>query len=127
MHHRRGVLALKLTDATDIAGGHAVRLGRADIAELAFAQLARDFWLKQIVGACRPAAQVCVVDFGELEPGAREAAVFNSGMAAITTLAMTLKQGDRVLLADDVYGGTYRLFSKVLIDLGISFERVAWR
>ena len=49
---------------------------------------------------------------------------FGSGMGAITTLAMTLKQGDRVLLADDVYGGTYRLFAKVLGDLGISFERV---
>jgi len=45
-------------------------------------------------------------------------------MGAITTLAMTLKQGDRVLLADDVYGGTYRLFARVLGDLGISFERV---
>ena len=49
---------------------------------------------------------------------------FASGMAAITTLAMTLRQGDRVLLADDVYGGTYRLFAKVLVDLGIGFERV---
>ena len=56
--------------------------------------------------------------------GAKHSLTFGSGMAAITTLAMTLKQGDRVLLADDVYGGTYRLFSKVLIDLGISFERV---
>lgn len=49
---------------------------------------------------------------------------FGSGMGAITTLAMTLKQGDRVLLADDVYGGTYRLFAKVLADLGLSFEMV---
>ena len=56
--------------------------------------------------------------------GARYSLSFASGMAAITTLAMTLKQGDRVLLADDVYGGTYRLFSKVLLDMGISFERV---
>ena len=56
--------------------------------------------------------------------GAKHSLSFASGMAAITTLAMTLKQGDRVLLADDVYGGTYRLFSKVLLDMGISFERV---
>jgi len=56
--------------------------------------------------------------------GSKQSLTFGSGMGAITTLAMTLKQGDRVLLADDVYGGTYRLFAKVLADLGISFERV---
>lgn len=56
--------------------------------------------------------------------GARHGIAFASGMAAITTLAMTLKQGDRVLFADDVYGGTFRLFSKVLNDLGISYARV---
>src|SRR5687767_4322540 len=56
--------------------------------------------------------------------GAKHSLAFASGMAAITTLAMTLEQGDRVLLADDVYGGTYRLFAKVMTDLGISFERV---
>ena len=56
--------------------------------------------------------------------GSKHSLAFASGMAAITTLAMTLKQGDRVLLADDVYGGTYRLFAKVLVDLGITFERV---
>ena len=56
--------------------------------------------------------------------GSKHSLTFGSGMGAITTLAMTLKQGDRVLLADDVYGGTYRLFAKVLVDLGISFERV---
>ena len=56
--------------------------------------------------------------------GSKHSLAFGSGMAAITTLAMTLKQGDRVLLADDVYGGTYRLFAKVLADLGISFDRV---
>ena len=56
--------------------------------------------------------------------GSKHSLAFASGMAAITTLAMTLEQGDRVLLADDVYGGTYRLFAKVLVDLGIDFERV---
>lgn len=56
--------------------------------------------------------------------GARHAAAFSSGMAAITTLAMTLKTGQRVLIPDDVYGGTYRLFARVLRDLGISFDTV---
>jgi cystathionine gamma-synthase len=45
-------------------------------------------------------------------------------MAAITTLAMTLKQGDRVLLADDVYGGTYRLLTRVLGPWELAFDTV---
>jgi cystathionine gamma-synthase len=56
--------------------------------------------------------------------GAEHACAFGSGMAAISTLAMTLKSGARVLLATDVYGGTYRLFSKVLTDFGLSFATV---
>ena len=45
-------------------------------------------------------------------------------MAAISTLAMTLSSGDRVLIPDDVYGGTYRLFAKVLGQVGIEFATV---
>jgi cystathionine gamma-synthase len=45
-------------------------------------------------------------------------------MAALTTIVMTLKSGDRVLIPDDVYGGTYRLFSKVMVDFGISYDTV---
>jgi cystathionine beta-lyase/cystathionine gamma-synthase len=56
--------------------------------------------------------------------GAEHAIAFGSGMAAITTLALTLSSGDRVLIPDDVYGGTYRLFAKVLSDLGIRFATV---
>ncbi|HVM12260.1 MAG TPA: cystathionine gamma-synthase [Actinomycetota bacterium] len=56
---------------------------------------------------------------------AAEAAVaFGSGMAAIATLALTLEQGSRVLVADDVYGGTYRLFARVLPQQGIDFATV---
>ena len=53
--------------------------------------------------------------------GASDAIALSSGMAAITTLAMTLKSGQKVVFPDDVYGGTYRLFSKVLSDLGIEW------
>jgi cystathionine gamma-synthase len=56
--------------------------------------------------------------------GASHAIAFGSGMAATTTLALTLKQGDRVLIPDDVYGGTYRLFARVTADLGIRFASV---
>src|SRR5262245_54072968 len=38
---------------------------------------------------------------------------FASGMAAIATTLEILKPGDHVIVCDDVYGGTYRLFTKV--------------
>lgn len=44
---------------------------------------------------------------------------FGSGMAAITAVMMLLNSGDHVLLTDDVYGGTYRVMSKVLNRFGI--------
>ena len=56
--------------------------------------------------------------------GAAHGVAFASGMAAIATLAMTLKSGDRVLFTNDVYGGTYRLFAKVFDQVGIGFEAV---
>ena len=58
-----------------------------------------------------------------LEGGAK-AFSFASGMAAETTLLMLLKPGDHVLLADDVYGGTYRLLARVLGGWGIAFDTV---
>ncbi|HET7482784.1 MAG TPA: cystathionine gamma-synthase [Actinomycetota bacterium] len=68
----------------------------------------------------RRALEICLAALD----GAEHALAFASGMAAITTLALTLKQGDRVLFPDDVYGGTYRLFAKVFGDLGIPWTRV---
>ena len=56
--------------------------------------------------------------------GADHAIAFASGMAAMATLALTLKTGERVVLPDDAYGGTYRLFAKVMVDLGIDFVTV---
>lgn len=53
--------------------------------------------------------------------GADHGIAFASGMAATTTLAMTLDAGERVVLSDDVYGGTYRLFAKVMSRLGIEW------
>jgi cystathionine beta-lyase/cystathionine gamma-synthase len=44
---------------------------------------------------------------------------FASGCAAAATLLHTLRPGDRVLCGDDVYGGTYRLFERVMKPLGI--------
>ncbi|MGH2806746.1 MAG: cystathionine gamma-synthase [Actinomycetota bacterium] len=56
--------------------------------------------------------------------GSTQAVAFSSGMGAISTLALTLRSGDRVVFPDDVYGGTYRLFSKVFNELGISWASV---
>ncbi|MGH2786490.1 MAG: trans-sulfuration enzyme family protein [Actinomycetota bacterium] len=56
--------------------------------------------------------------------GCSKAIAFGSGMAAIATLALTLTSGSRVLLPDDVYGGTYRLFAKVMNRLGIEYATV---
>ncbi|MDG4655436.1 bifunctional cystathionine gamma-lyase/homocysteine desulfhydrase [Ectobacillus antri] len=44
---------------------------------------------------------------------------FGSGMAAITAVMMLFSSGDHVVLTDDVYGGTYRVMSKVLNRFGI--------
>ncbi len=49
---------------------------------------------------------------------------FASGMAAEATLLLTLRPGDHVLLANDVYGGTYRLLARVLADWGVAHDVV---
>lgn len=54
-----------------------------------------------------------------LENGTRGFA-FGSGMAAIATLLSLFHQGDHVVVGDDVYGGTYRILTKVFQRLGIS-------
>lgn len=53
---------------------------------------------------------------------ARYSLAFASGMAAIDTIMKTLRPGDRVLAGDDLYGGTYRLFTAVYRPLGIEFD-----
>lgn len=54
----------------------------------------------------------------DLEDG-KAGFAFGSGMAAITAVMMLFNSGDHVLLTDDVYGGTYRVMSKVLNRFGI--------
>lgn len=54
--------------------------------------------------------------------GAEHCLAFASGMAATTTLALTLGPQSKVVFSDDVYGGTYRLFAKVMSELGIEWE-----
>ena len=46
---------------------------------------------------------------------------FASGMAAITTVLSLYKSGDRILIAHNVYGGTYRVLDKVFKNFGINY------
>jgi len=49
---------------------------------------------------------------------------FGSGMAAIDAVLKLLKPGDEVLSTNDLYGGSYRLFSSIFEGLGIKFKFV---
>jgi len=57
--------------------------------------------------------------------GSATAHAFASGMAAETTLMLSfVKAGDHVLVSRNTYGGTYRFFSKVLANFGVTFAYV---
>jgi cystathionine beta-lyase/cystathionine gamma-synthase len=56
--------------------------------------------------------------------GAKFGFAFASGMAATDTVLKLVKSGDHVIVGDNTYGGTYRLFSKVLSNYGIEFDYV---
>lgn len=47
---------------------------------------------------------------------------FGSGMAAIDTLLKVLSPGDEVISTSDLYGGSYRLFTKVFAGFGLKFK-----
>ena len=55
---------------------------------------------------------------------AKHGLAFSSGLGAETTLMLLLSPGDHVVYMEDVYGGTFRLFDKVLKRYGMSFTAV---
>ena len=55
---------------------------------------------------------------------ARHCLAFSSGLGAETTLMLLLNPGDHVVYMEDVYGGTFRLFDKVLKRFGMTFTAV---
>jgi len=59
--------------------------------------------------------------FASLEQGDFGLA-FGSGLAAIDAVMKLLKPGDEVISTNDLYGGTYRLFTKIFEDFGIKFH-----
>ncbi len=56
--------------------------------------------------------------------GGRAAFAFASGMSAINAIAARLGTGDHVIVTDNTYGGTFRLFDKVLRRYGLQFTFV---
>ncbi|AXG68676.1 cystathionine beta-lyase [Kordia sp. SMS9] len=61
--------------------------------------------------------------FASLENGTHGLA-FGSGLAAIDAVMKLLKSGDEVISTNDLYGGTYRLFTKIFEAFGIKFHFV---
>lgn len=49
---------------------------------------------------------------------------FASGMAALSTVLALFKQGDRILISDNLYGGSYRVLEKVFKKFGINYTMV---
>ena len=70
-----------------------------------------------------PTRQALEEGLARLEGGAG-ACAFSSGLAAITTLLMLYKQGDHLIVVEDCYGGTYRLFEQVLSRFGLTASYV---
>ncbi|HEY6838809.1 MAG TPA: PLP-dependent aspartate aminotransferase family protein [Geobacteraceae bacterium] len=70
-----------------------------------------------------PTRQVLEDAIARLEGGARGFA-YASGMAAITNLLYLFSPGDHLIVTEDLYGGTYRLFEKVFGQYGLSFSYV---
>ena len=59
--------------------------------------------------------------FASLENG-KYGLAFGSGLAAIDAVIKLLKPGDEVVSTNDLYGGSYRLFTKIYEDFGIKFH-----
>src|SRR5688572_14440409 len=66
----------------------------------------------------RVALEKCIASL----EGAKYGLCFSSGMGAIDAIVKLLKPGDEVITGDDLYGGTYRMFTKVFANFGIKFH-----
>jgi len=68
-----------------------------------------------------PTRQALENAFASIENG-NYGLAFGSGLAAIDAVVKLLKPGDEVVSTNDLYGGTYRLFTKIFEDFGIKFH-----
>jgi cystathionine beta-lyase len=51
---------------------------------------------------------------------------FSSGMGAIDAILKLLKPGDEVISTNDLYGGSYRIFTKIYQNFGINFHFIKY-
>ena len=70
-----------------------------------------------------PTRQTLEDGIARLDDAARGFA-YASGMAAITNLLLLFKSGDHLIVTEDLYGGTCRLFDKIFSQYGLSFTYV---
>jgi len=56
--------------------------------------------------------------------GAARGFAYSSGMAAITSLLLLFRSGDHIIVTEDLYGGTYRLFEQIFQQFGLEFSYV---
>ena len=73
--------------------------------------------------AANPTRSALESALASIENGARGLA-FSSGLAATDCLIRTFKPGDEIIAMDDLYGGTYRMFTRIYKDSGIIFHFV---
>lgn len=70
-----------------------------------------------------PTRQALEDGIARLDSAARGFA-YSSGMAAIANLLLLFKSGDHLIVTEDLYGGTCRLFDKIFAQYGLSFSYV---
>ena len=54
--------------------------------------------------------------------GGKRGFAFASGLAAITAVLSLFKNGDKILITNNLYGGTFRVLDKVFSNFGIKYE-----
>ncbi len=95
-------ISLSTTFAQDGVGGH------------------RGYEYSRSGNPTRHALEVCLASLEE----ARHGLAFASGLAAEDNILRLLRQGQRILLGNDAYGGTFRLIDKVWAPLGFPWTAV---
>jgi cystathionine beta-lyase/cystathionine gamma-synthase len=70
-----------------------------------------------------PTRQALEDGIARLDGGVRGFA-YSSGMAAITNLLLLFRRGDHLIVTEDLYGGTYRLFEQIFQQYGLDFTYV---
>jgi cystathionine beta-lyase len=71
--------------------------------------------------AANPTRSALENSLASIENGAKGLA-FSSGLAATDCLIRLFKSGDEIIAMDDLYGGTYRMFTRIFKDSGIKFH-----